>query len=1231
MYDKLRALCKERILIMDGAMGTQIQGFGLTEADYRGARFASHASDLKGNHDLLNLTQPQVISEISRRYLEAGSDLIKTNTFNANLISQAEYGLGSAMVRQINLAGAGLARKLADEFSAKTPTRPRFVCGVLGPTNKMASLSPDVMDPGYRAVTFTELTQAYGEAARALLDGGADVLLIETIFDTLNAKAAIFAADQICRETCSSVPLMISATIADRSGRLLAGQTLEAFLISVSHAPNLLSVGLNCAFGPRQIRPYLEELSRICQTGVSAHPNAGLPNELGEYDETPQGFCEVLTDLMQRGCLNIVGGCCGTTPEHIRLICESARRCPPRQVPLQTPTLQLCGLEPLGSTSSKAGFITIGERANVSGSRRFLKIIQSGDFAAAVEVAREQAQNGAQILDVNMDEGLLDAPQCLRKFLNMLAADPDAARLPVMLDSSEWSALEAGLQCLQGKGVVNSISLKGGEELFMEQAALVRRYGAALVVMAFDERGQAESFERRTEICGRAYDLLTKRLSFPPQDIIFDPNILAIGTGIAEHNDYCLIFFETLRWIKAHLPEARCSGGVSNVSFAFRGNQPLRAAIHAVFLYHAVAAGLDMAIVNPGELINYDSLDPKLRELVEDLVLNRTPLATERLLEYAAATKPQQRGESHNTAAWRGWPVAKRLEHALVNGREDFLAEDLAAAQLDCARVLEIVEGPLMAGMRQVGDLFGEGKMFLPQVVKSARVMKRAVELLRPALEAEKIRDATGADGPKIVLATVKGDVHDIGKNIVSVVLACAGFEIVDLGVMVPCDKILEAARREQAALLGLSGLITPSLQEMEHVAAEMQRQGFQIPLMIGGATTSPRHTAIKIAPHYQGISVYVPDASRAATVASRLADPQSRSEYAKELTREQAELRENYHNQNAKRPYCSLEEARRQRLRCEWQSPPPARPKQTGIQILKDIPLQALSEYIDWTPFFLAWELKGRFPQILEDPKRGVEARKLWNDAQKLLTKLSDNKAISAEALCGIFPANAVDLDDIEIYRDESRTDLVARLCTLRQQHEPLPGRPNLALADFVAPKTEAPDYIGAFIVTAGLGVDELAAQYKKNLDEYGMILLEALADRLAEALAEYLHARVRREYWGYAPEEALTPSELLAGKYRGIRPAPGYPACPDHAQKQLIFDLLDAPKHSRVTLTENYALHPAASIAGWYLAHPQARYFNLGRILPDQAADYAHRLGSCVEEVEKRLAPQLNFAGIQ
>jgi 5-methyltetrahydrofolate--homocysteine methyltransferase len=1218
---RLKGLLDERIVFLDGAMGTMIQQHKLDEKAFRGDRFRSHGKDLKGNNDILVLTKPEVIGDIHRAYLEAGADIIETNTFNSSSISQADYGT-EALVPEINYRAARIARETADKY-AHAAGRPAFVAGALGPTSRMASLSPDVNDPGYRSVTFDDLVATYVEAGRALLMGGVDLLLIETIFDVLNAKAAIYATHRLFDELGIEVPLIISGTISDASGRLLSGQTTEAFWNSIRHAKPL-AVGLNCALGATQLRQYIADLSNVADTYVSAYPNAGLPNAFGEYDETAAETAQILVDFASSGLLNIVGGCCGTTPDHIRLMSEGLRKFARRTIPVIAPKCRLSGLEPFNIDEDTL-FVNVGERTNVTGSAKFRKLIEANDYNAALDVARQQVVSGAQMIDVNMDEGMLDSEAAMVRFLHLIAAEPDIARVPIMIDSSKWTVIEAGLKCVQGKAVVNSISLKEGEEAFIAHAKKVRSYGAAMVVMAFDEQGQADSIERKLSICKRCYDILTNRAGVSPEDIIFDPNIFAVATGIEEHNGYGLAFIEATRQIKASLPHALVSGGVSNVSFSFRGNDPVREAMHSVFLYHAIAAGMDMGIVNAGQLAIYAEIDPELRDVAEDVILNRRPDATERLLEMAGRFKGEVGAKRQVDLQWRNLPVAKRLEHALIKGMDEFIIEDTEEARLVFERPLQVIEGPLMDGMNVVGDLFGSGKMFLPQVVKSARVMKRAVAHLIPFIE--KGQGGERRSNGRVVIATVKGDVHDIGKNIVSVVLQCNNFEVVDLGVMVPSDKILDAARRENADYIGLSGLITPSLDEMVNVAREMQRQGFEIPLLIGGATTSPAHTSVKIAPQYKSPVIYVKDASRSVGVCQTLATPTSRAEFLLKINEDHEKRREQHAGKKVKAPEYSIAQARANRRRIDWASYSPVQPRAPGITVFDNYPLKELLGYIDWMPFFNAWEFTGKFPDILSDPVKGDAASNLYADARRMLKQVISESWLKARAVVGLFPANSVG-DDVEVYSDESRSEVIATLSFLRQQKGKPPGQAHECLADYIAPKSSGVrDHIGGFAVTAGIGIEEHIARFERGHDDYSSIMLKALADRFAEACAEHFHERVRREHWGYAAQEALTNVQLIREEYKGIRPAPGYPACPDHTEKAKLFKLLDAEKNTGVKLTESFAMYPTAAVSGWYFSHPDVRYFGIGKIDKDQVEDYAARKGMALGEMERWLSPNLGY----
>ncbi|WP_426199145.1 methionine synthase [Pseudomonas sp. DC3200b2] len=1215
----LQEALASRILILDGGMGTMIQSYKLEEEDYRGERFADWPSDVKGNNDLLLLSRPDVIAEIEAAYLDAGADILETNTFNATRVSQADYGM-EHLVYELNLEGARVARRVADAKTLQTPDRPRFVAGVLGPTSRTCSLSPDVNNPGYRNVTFDELVENYTEATHALIEGGADLILIETIFDTLNAKAAIFAVQGAFDELGFSLPIMISGTITDASGRTLSGQTTEAFWNSVRHA-NPVSVGLNCALGAKELRPYLEELATKADTHVSAHPNAGLPNAFGEYDESPEQMAETVEEFARSGFLNIVGGCCGTTPAHIAAIAKAVAPYPPRPIPAIPKACRLSGLEPF-TIDRQSLFVNVGERTNITGSARFARLIREENYTEALEVALQQVEAGAQVIDINMDEGMLDSRKAMVTFLNLIAGEPDISRVPIMIDSSKWEVIEAGLKCIQGKGIVNSISMKEGVDAFIHHARLCKRYGAAIVVMAFDEQGQADTEQRKVEICARSYDILVNQVGFPPEDIIFDPNIFAVATGIEEHNNYAVDFIRACAWIRDNLPYALTSGGVSNVSFSFRGNNPVREAIHSVFLLHAIRNGLTMGIVNAGQLEIYDEIPAALRDRVEDVVLNRSAEATEALLAIADQYRGDGAAKEAETEEWRGWDVNKRLEHALVKGITTYIVEDTELSRQGFARPIEVIEGPLMAGMNVVGDLFGAGKMFLPQVVKSARVMKQAVAHLIPFIEAEK-GDKPEAKG-KILMATVKGDVHDIGKNIVGVVLGCNGYDIVDLGVMVPAERILQVAREEKCDIIGLSGLITPSLDEMVHVAREMQRQDFHLPLMIGGATTSKAHTAVKIEPRYSNDAViYVTDASRAVGVATQLLSRELKPGFVERTRQDYAQVRERTAARGSRSERLTYAQAVAAKPTWHFE---PAKPSFTGVRVLEDIDLNVLADFIDWTPFFIAWDLAGKYPRILTDEVVGEAATALFSDAQVMLRKLIDEKLIKARAVFGFWPANQVADDDIEVYGDDGQP--LARLHHLRQQTIKPDGKPNLSLADFVAPKASGViDYIGGFITTAGIGAEEVAKAYQDAGDDYNSIMVKALADRLAEACAEWLHQQVRTTYWGYAPDESLDNEDLIREQYRGIRPAPGYPACPDHTEKGTLFSLLDPEGTSGVTLTEHYAMFPTAAVSGWYFAHPQAQYFAVGKIDRDQVASYSERKGQDHSVTERWLSPNLGY----
>jgi len=1221
--ERFREQLKQRILILDCAMGTMIQSYTLSDEDYRGGRFADHPGELKGNNDLLSITRPDVIREIHDAVLDVGADIIETNTFSSTSIAQSDYRMED-LAYELNYESARVAREAADAYSSETPDRPRFVAGAIGPTNRTASISPDVNDPGKRNTDFDELAEAYKEAARGLVEGGSDLLLIETIFDTLNAKAAIFGIQEYLEEEELDVPLMISGTITDASGRTLSGQVTEAFWNSVRHAEPV-SIGLNCALGASELRQYMQELSGLADTHVSAHPNAGLPNEFGEYDETPEEMAAEIGEWAAEGWLNIVGGCCGTTPEHIKAIAEAVSDHAPREIPEKEPLMRLSGLEPC-NVGPDSMFVNVGERTNVTGSRRFKELIENGDYETALDVARAQVENGAQVIDINMDEGMLESQEAMEDFLNLVASEPDISRVPVMLDSSKWEIMEAGLKRVQGKSIVNSISLKEGEENFIEQAKLLKRYGAAVVVMAFDEDGQADTKERKVGICGRAYNVLTEKVGFPAEDIVFDPNVFAIATGIEEHNNYGVDFIEAVREIHQNLPHAKTSGGISNVSFSFRGNEPVREAIHAVFLYHAINAGLTMGIVNAGQLGVYDDIDPELKEAVEDVVLNRREDATDNLLELAEKYRGQGGASEEKNLEWREWPVEKRLEHALVKGIAEYAEEDAEEARQALDHPIEVIEGPLMDGMNVVGDLFGEGKMFLPQVVKSARVMKRAVAYLIPYIEAEKSEGQKAAG--KVIMATVKGDVHDIGKNIVSVVLQCNNFEVVDLGVMIPSQQILDAAKEHNADVIGLSGLITPSLDEMVHNAKEMQREGFNIPLLIGGATTSQTHTAVKIAPGYDNPTIHVKDASRAVGVVQNLITEGKREEYAQKISAEHEKLRERHAGKRSRARIAPLEKARENRTPIEWEGYQPPPPNVTGIQTLEDYPLEEIASYIDWTPFFHSWQMKGSYPKILEDPEKGEEARKLFYDARTLLGRIIEEKWLTARAVCGIFPANALPTDDIELYTDESRAQTLKTFHFLRQQTQRSEGRYNQALCDFVAPReTGLADYMGFFAVTT-LGAEEVARKFEhEENDVYSSIMVKALADRFAESFAELLHEKVRKEYWGYAADEKLSTDDLIQERYRGIRPAPGYPACPEHTEKRLIWELLDVEENAGISLTESCAMTPPSAVSGYYFSHPESGYFGVHSVGRDQAEEYAARKGMEVREAEKWLSPILSY----
>jgi len=1234
----IQELLKQRILILDGAMGSLIQTYKLDEAGYRGERFTDWPSDVKGNNDLLVLTQPQIIKDIHTAYLEAGADIVETNTFNATSISMADYGM-EEFTYEINKAAAKIAREACDEMEARVEGKPRFVAGVLGPTNRTCSISPDVNNPGFRNITFDILKEAYIESMSGLVEGGADIILVETIFDTLNAKAALFAIEEYFAKNNVKLPVMISGTITDASGRTLSGQTAEAFWNSLNHI-NPISFGFNCALGATELRPYIEEISGLANCHINTHPNAGLPNEFGEYDETPEAMAAEIEDWAKNGYLNIIGGCCGTTPAHIKAIADAVSKYPPRKIPDIPIECRLSGLEPCNINKDSL-FVNVGERTNVTGSAKFKRLVLEEQYDDALTVAREQVENGAQIIDINMDEGMLDGMHAMKTFLNLIASEPDISRVPVMIDSSKWPIIEEGLKCIQGKGIVNSISMKEGEENFIKQAKLCRQYGAAIIVMAFDETGQADTQARKIEICTRAYKVLIEKVNFPPEDIIFDPNIFAVATGIEEHNNYGVDFIEATREIKKTLPYAMVSGGVSNVSFSFRGNNPVREAIHAVFLYHAIHAGMDMGIVNAGQLAILDDLPKELRDAVEDVVLNRRDDATERLLDIADQFKGDgTAAKKVEDLEWRKLPVVKRIEHALVKGIDTFVEEDTEEARQQFSQPIEVIEGPLMDGMNVVGDLFGDGKMFLPQVVKSARVMKKAVAYLMPFIEAGK--NGVSQSNGKILMATVKGDVHDIGKNIVGVVLQCNNFEVIDMGVMVPANDILKKAKEENVDIIGLSGLITPSLDEMVHMAKEMERLGFEIPIMIGGATTSKAHTAVKIEQNYHGPTVWVKDASRAVGVAQNLISKEFKEDFLEEITADYEKVRIAHAGRRAQTKWLSLEQARANKQKINWDNYTPPVPNDLGLQVFDDMPLEFLVPYIDWTPFFHTWELKGSYPKILDDAEKGEEAKKLFADAQAMLAQIVDERWIKARAVVGMFPANSVNDDDIEVYTDETRKEVKVTLHHLRQQTERPPGKPNRALADFVAPKeTGKKDYVGAFVVTAGLGIDEHVKRFEKNHDDYNSIMLKALADRLAEAFAEHMHDRLRHVNWGYEAnsntaliwspcdgmEKGFDNQKLIKEDYSSIRPAPGYPACPDHTEKPLLWTLLDAEKNAGVELTDSYAMWPASSVSGWYFSHPDSSYFGVGKINKDQVEDYAKRKGLSLAEAERWLAPNLGY----
>jgi 5-methyltetrahydrofolate--homocysteine methyltransferase len=1223
--ETLKRILSTKIMLLDGPRGTMIQKMQLMEEDFRSALLKNHPHDLKGNYDILCLTQPGIVRDIHRAYLDSGAEIIGTNTFNGNSFSQADYQT-EHLVYEINRKAAIIARECVDDYNRNSSIQ-RFVAGTIGPTNKSLSLSPVVTDPGFRAATFDQMHAAYREQARGLIDGGVDILLIETIFDTLNAKAALFAIMELCQEIKRQIPLMISGTIVDLSGRTLSGQTTEAFWISIAHTKNLLSAGLNCALGPEQMRPYIQELSEISNVFTSLYPNAGLPNEFGGYDETPEAMSRVLEDYAKEGFLNMVGGCCGTTPEHIKHFAEITKKYSPRIIPSVKSYLRLSGLEAL-TVRPETNFVNIGERTNITGSKKFEKLILSGNYEEALSVARSQVEGGAQILDINMDEGLLDSEAAMTKFINLLSAEPDIAKVPVMVDSSKWSVIETGLKCLQGKSIVNSISLKEGEQAFKEKAQKVLLYGSAIIVMAFDEKGQGDSLQRRIDICKRAYIILTEEVGFPPEDIIFDPNILTVATGIEEHNNYAVDYIEAVRWIKQNLPYAKVSGGVSNLSFSFRGNNLVREAMHSAFLYHAIQAGMDMGIVNAGQLEVYEEIPKELLTLIEDVILNRRNDATERLVEFAETVKQKEIVEEIQDE-WRNKTVQERLKHALIKGIVDYIEADTEEARKLYQKPLEVIEGPLMDGLKVVGDLFGAGKMFLPQVVKSARVMKKAVAFLIPFIEEEKAAAKDYREAGKILMATVKGDVHDIGKNIVGVVLGCNNYNVIDLGVMVNAEKILQTAIDEKADVIGVSGLITPSLDEMVHIAKEMERRGMKLPLLIGGATTSRVHTAVKIAPCYSGTTVHVLDASRSVPVVSGLLndDKNIKCKFEVSVKEEYKKIRENHLKKKDAKSSLTIEKARENKFRCDWGKIVINKPVKPGINIFKDFPLVNLRKYIDWTPFFQTWEMNGKFPAIFENEKLGNEAKKLYNDANKLLDEIIEKKLLTANGVIGIFPANSLG-DDVEIYSDETRKGVTHVLHMLRAQTQKTDGLPNLSLSDFIAPKeSNKEDFIGAFAVTTGIGIEKLIRKFEHDNDDYNSIMVKAIADRLAEAFAEHLHERVRKEFWGYSKDEHLTSDDLIKENYTGIRPAPGYPAQPDHTEKLTIFNLLDVEKNTSIILTENLAMYPAASVSGLYFAHPESKYFNVGKIGKDQVLDYHKRKGMSYEEVKKWLRPILNY----
>ena len=1224
MKKDIREILKNRILVLDGAMGTMIQRHKLKEEDFRGERFKDHPTDLQGNNDLLSITRPDIIKDIHREYFKAGADIAETNTFSSTSIAMADYAMED-LVYELNYDSARLAKEAADEYTAQQPNKPRFVAGSIGPTNRTASMSPDVNRPGYRAVSFDQLVEAYYEQVRGLVDGGVDILLVETVFDTLNCKAALFAINSYFEEIGKELPIMVSGTITDASGRTLSGQTVEAFWASISHVP-LLSVGLNCALGAKQLRPYIEELSRIANANISAHPNAGLPNEFGEYDQAAEEMGIIIEGFAKAGLLNIVGGCCGTTPQHVAKIAEVVASHKPRQIPPQRMNPIYSGMEAL-VVNKQTNFINVGERTNITGSRKFSRLIVNEEYDEALAIALDQVEGGAQIIDVNVDEGMLDSEAVMQKFLNLMASEPDIAKLPVMIDSSKWSVIEAGLKCTQGKSIVNSISLKEGEESFIKHAKLVRKYGAAVVVMAFDEKGQADNYERRIEICKRSYDILVNKVGFPPQDIIFDPNILTVGTGMEEHNNYAVDYIKAVKWIKENLPHAMVSGGVSNISFSFRGNNAVREAMHAAFLYHAIKAGMDMGIVNAGMIEVYEEIPKDLLERVEDVLFNRREDSTERLMEFAETVK-QGGKKQEKDEEWRKEPVEKRISHALIKGITEYIEEDTEEARQKLNKPLDVIEGPLMDGMGVVGDLFGSGKMFLPQVVKSARVMKKAVAYLLPYMEEEKRKNNDKSrNAGKILMATVKGDVHDIGKNIVGVVLACNNYEVIDLGVMVPLQKILDEAEKQDVDVIGLSGLITPSLDEMVYVAQEMQTRGMKLPLLIGGATTSRIHTAVKIAPNYDGPVIHVNDASRSVPVVQNLMG-ENRKAYADKIAEEYSDLRDGHKRRQNDKNYVTIEEARKNKHQVNWEETEITKPQFFETKVFNNFPLEELVPYIDWTPFFHTWELKGRYPNIFEDENVGPEAKRVFDDAQKLLQKIVDEKLLEARAVIGFYPANTEDDDTILVYKDDERKEVRTRFHALRQQSQKASSMANQSFADFIAPKeTGIADYIGGFAVTAGVGLDELVSKFEADHDDYNSIMAKALADRLAEAFAELMHKKVRTEYWGYSKDEDLDNESLIREKYQGVRPAPGYPGCPDHTEKITLFELLNCEEQTGIMLTENLAMYPASSVSGMYYSHPDSKYFGLGKIGRDQVVDIARRKNMPLQELERWLGPNLNY----